>query len=74
MRLQHLFPEMNRPSGQLIATFGNARLIKRWDSGFDLVGGSYSDRHEAQEWISLFLHEAVPSRDPQSRPHWWERR
>lgn len=76
MRLRYLFPELDRQDGQTIATFGRARLVKRWDAGFDLIGGTDADRREAQEWISLFLHEAVPStpRPGSARRNEWERR
>ena len=41
---------------QLIATFGQAELVKM-DDGMLLRGGSSTDRLEALEWISLFLPE-----------------
>ena len=44
----------------LIATFGQARLLNRADGRVELHGGSDSDRTEAKQWISLFLHDAVP--------------
>jgi len=59
MKLRHLFPELERRDGEIVATFGNARLVKRLDCRFELRGGSDQDRAEAREWISLFLHEAV---------------
>lgn len=43
----------------LIACFGRARLVARPDGRAELRGGSASERTEAKEWISLFLHEAV---------------
>jgi hypothetical protein len=43
----------------LIACFGRARLLARFDGRAELRGGSDSERTEAKEWISLFLHEAV---------------
>jgi hypothetical protein len=36
-----------------------AQLIKYRDGKVDLKGGSKEDRLAAQEWISLFWHEAV---------------
>jgi len=45
---------------QLIATFGQAELLKM-DEGMVLRGGSSSDRSEALEWISLFLPEEFAS-------------
>ena len=44
----------------LIACFGQARLVAGGDGRVELVGGSASDQLEAREWISLFMHEAVP--------------
>jgi hypothetical protein len=60
MKLRHLFPELN-----VIATFGNARLVRNCEGKFELMGGSKDERAQAEEWISLFMHEAVIG---QSRP------
>jgi hypothetical protein len=35
-------------------------LIKQTNGTWQLQGGSEEDRLSAREWISLFLHEAVP--------------
>jgi len=43
----------------LIASFGKARLLARPDGRAELRGGSDSERTEAKEWISLFMHEAI---------------
>ncbi len=43
----------------LIARFGQAKLVSRADGRMELQGGSESDRGEAREWISLFLHDAI---------------
>ncbi len=48
--------------GQTIAIFGRARLVKKHDGKFELIGGSRDERADALEWVSLFLHEAVISR------------
>jgi hypothetical protein len=45
---------------ELIAAFGHANLVKTFDGKLELRGGTVEDRAAAQEWISLFLHEAVP--------------
>ena len=45
--------------GEVIAYFGQARLVKRLDSKFELKGGSVEDRSTAKEWLSLFMHEVV---------------
>ena len=44
----------------LIARFGQAKLVSRADGCLELRGGTDADRTEAREWISLFMHEAVP--------------
>jgi len=52
---------LNEPrSWNLIACFGRATLVSCPDGRVELRGGSDSDRTEAKEWISLFMHHAVP--------------
>jgi hypothetical protein len=51
--------------GEVIAYFGQARLVKRLDSKFELRGGSVEDRSAAKEWLSLFMHEVVLVCPPQ---------
>jgi hypothetical protein len=48
-----------KDEGELIASWGEARLIKYLDGHVELRGGSNQDRAEAREWISMFWHEAV---------------
>jgi len=43
----------------LIARFGRARLVSRPDGRAELRDASESERTEAKEWISLFMHEVV---------------
>jgi len=45
---------------KLIASFGEARLVRQLDGKMELKGGTPEDRKAAKEWISLFMHEAVP--------------
>ena len=45
---------------EVIARFGHAALIKQSNGQWQLQGGSEEDRLSAREWISLFMHEAVP--------------
>jgi hypothetical protein len=45
--------------GEVVASWGQAQLIKYLDGKTELRGGSKEDRLAAQEWISLFWHEAV---------------
>ncbi len=58
MKIGHLFSEQ-ADSGEVIALFGDAKLVKTIDSKYELRGGSTEDRIAAQEWISLFMHELV---------------
>jgi hypothetical protein len=44
---------------QIIARFC-AKLVSYADGRVELHGGSDADRAEAKEWISLFMHDAVP--------------
>jgi len=48
-----------RKEEEIIAYFGDARLVRRLDCKFELHGGSDRERAEAREWISMFMHEAV---------------
>jgi hypothetical protein len=58
MKIKHLVNESN-DNGKLIARFGTAALIEKRRGCWLLRGGSRSDKIEAREWISLFMHEAV---------------
>jgi hypothetical protein len=58
MKNAHLFPEQ-ADRGEVIALFGDAKLVKTIDSKYELRGGSKGDRTAAQEWISMFMHEMV---------------
>lgn len=49
-----------------IASFGQARLVTNATGRVELLGGSPDDRAEAQEWISLFLHDAILQKSPTS--------
>jgi hypothetical protein len=57
------FDFMRPKDDQLIASFGEAQLVKKLDGILELRGGSSDDRTAAKEWISLFCHEAVPRAD-----------
>ena len=58
MRTRHFFPPF-KDDGDLIASWGEARLMRYLDGKLVLKGGSKEDRLAAHEWISLFWHEAV---------------
>ena len=49
-----------RKSEHVIARFGQACLISLPDGSVELRGGQLPDRTAAKEWISMFMHEAVP--------------
>jgi hypothetical protein len=57
MKLKFFLPF--KDEGELIASWGEARLVKYLDGKVVLMGGSKQDRIEAREWMSLFWHEAV---------------
>jgi hypothetical protein len=48
--------------GEVVAGWGEAQLIKYLNGKVELKGGTKEDRLAAQEWMSLFWHEAVVSR------------
>jgi hypothetical protein len=58
MRTRHFYPPF-RDEGELIASWGEARLVKFLDGKLVLKGGAKEDRQAAHEWISSFWHEAV---------------
>ena len=58
-RMRMKFFPPYKDEGEIVAYFGQARLIKFLDGKLELHGGSDGDRAEAREWMSLFWHEAV---------------
>ena len=48
-----------KDEGEVMASWGEARLIKYLDGKLVLKGGSKEDRIAAREWISMFLNNAV---------------
>jgi hypothetical protein len=48
-----------RDEGEVMASWGEARLTKYLDGKLMLRGGSKEDRIAAREWISMFLNDAV---------------
>ena len=55
---RNLFPGF-KYEGEVIASWGEARLVKYLDGKLELKGGSKEEVQEAREWLSLFWHEAV---------------
>ena len=58
MRSWNFLP-ISKDQGEVVATFGQAQLVRFADGRLELRGGSKEDHGEAREWISLFWHEAV---------------
>ena len=56
MKSKSCFPN-GREQGEVIASFGQARLVKHLDGKYELRGGSKQDRLAAKEWIALFCHD-----------------
>ena len=50
---------IRRDTDEVVAVFGQAKLVKRLDGKTELRGGTDQDRVAAKEWIALFWHEAV---------------
>ncbi len=53
-----ILPSMD--SWTVVATFGSAQLLVDTRGRMEMWGGSRRDEISAREWISLFMHEAVP--------------
>jgi hypothetical protein len=51
------FPEF-KDEGEVVAGFGEAKLIRFLDGKLELRGGSKDDRITAREWMSMFWDEA----------------
>jgi hypothetical protein len=59
MRLSRMLESM-RSEQEIIASFGQARLLRSQDGKVELRGGTQEDHQQAKEWISMFWHEASP--------------
>ena len=53
-------PVCGSKNGRIITTFGRAKLVSLRDGSVALRGAEAEERTAAKEWISLFMHEAVP--------------
>jgi hypothetical protein len=56
--MRNFYPPI-QDEGEVVASWGQARLVRYLDGGLELKGGSKEDRGEAKEWLSLFWHEAL---------------
>ena len=59
MKMPRILEYLRHEQGELIASWGDAELIRRSDGRYELRGGTPDDRQAAREWISLFYHEAT---------------
>lgn len=59
MHFKNHLPDFSCSEGEVIATFGEAQLVKTLDCKYELRGGSRGDHTAAKEWISLFMHDVV---------------
>ena len=57
--MNRIFLPFFKDEGEVVASWGGAKLVKYLDGGLELRGGSEEERGEAREWMSLFWHEAV---------------
>lgn len=46
----------------VVAEFGDCRIVRLADGRTEIRGGDGSNRDEAREWASMFCHEALPGR------------
>ena len=56
----HMKNLLKKKETQASVTFGTVRLVRLQNGTMMLSPGRRSDELEAREWISLFMHEAVP--------------
>lgn len=66
MTFRNVFPS-SRPEPEVIAIFGQAKLVRTLEGIYELRGGSADDRAEAKEWISIFMHEVAFKTNPAHR-------
>ena len=50
---------LGQTTGETLATFGAARLVKKLDGKIELIGGTADDHAAAREWCSLFAPDVV---------------
>ncbi|MCX6883559.1 MAG: hypothetical protein WCR20_12600 [Verrucomicrobiota bacterium] len=59
MKLRDVWAGIGRSEDELVASFGRARLVRKRNGLFEVMGGTAEDHTEAKQWVSLFLHEAA---------------
>jgi hypothetical protein len=63
MKVRNIYPKSG-DEGTVIASFGQAKLIKFLNGRYELRDGSKEDRFAAHEWISMFCHDVVVKEVP----------
>ena len=58
MKFKEYLPHVT-DDGEIIASFGQAQLVRYLDGKCELRRGSKEDRLAAKEWVSMFWHELV---------------
>ena len=61
MKLKNLILMQN----EVMAHFGEAKIVKSLDGKHKLVGGSEQDREDALNWLALFCPEIVLEIEPE---------
>ena len=59
MKLNRLLEFLQAENGEIVARFGDARLVRHLNGRYELRGGTPYDRQQVREWCSMFLHEAA---------------
>ena len=59
MKFENYLSDSSQREAEVIAFFGEAKLVRTIDFKYELRGGSQDDRISAREWISLFFHDAA---------------
>ncbi len=63
MKTSKLLDAIRMNQGEVIAGWGNARLIRHLDGRYRLAGGTDEDQAVVREWVSLFAHNIVFTTD-----------
>jgi CheY-like chemotaxis protein len=59
-----VFARLLGDEGKVVASFGEAELIRHRNGHWELSGGSPADHTAAREWSSLFQHDATFAAEP----------
>ena len=64
MKTSLLLNSIRKHQGEVIAGWGDARLIRHPDGHHQLVGGTAADQAAARQWITLFAPDIVLTHHP----------